>query len=115
MRSHSSAVARSSHGRSTPRAISTAAIGPAAMTEAPGWTSHHGARGQPSIDGSTNTVPPSGGSVRSSQSHARVTSASSQAPASSSVRRANDTVAGWLPGLRQSGSSAWPKPPSGLA
>ena len=116
IRAHIRSLARVSHGCSTPRAWSTPAIGPVVISEAgrPSCGCHHGACGQPSTLGSTDAAPPSAGAVRSSQSQAPAARPASQASASCSVCSARATAAGWLAGVRPSGSSAWPKPPSGL-
>ena len=87
-----------------------------AMSEAgcPSSGTHQGACGQPARVASTKAAPPSAGATDASQSHAPRTRASSQTSASSMMRSAIAAAAGWLPGARQSGSSAWPKPPSSL-
>ena len=115
---HITSVAPSSQGWLTPRACSVPAIMPVAMSEAAEWPSsgtHQGACGHPARVGSTKAAPPSAGAAAAvSQSQVPRTRSSSQASASSRTRKAISVAAGWLPGARQSGSSAWPKPPSSL-
>ena len=116
IRSHVTSVARSSQGCRTWRACSVPAIRPVMISDAgrPSSGIHHGACGQPSRTGSANAVPPSAGAVASSQPHAPATRSSSQTLVWCRMRRASSTAADWLAGARPSGSSAWPKPPSGL-
>ena len=116
MRSQSRSVARSSHGCENPRPCSRPAIWPVETREAgePGSGTHHGARGQPSMVGSTNVEPPSAGAWACSQSQAPETRPASQASASSRMPSASAIAAGWVAGSRPSGSRPWPNPPSGL-
>ncbi len=101
-------VAPSSQGWLTPRACSVPAIIPVAMSEAgsPSSGTHQGACGQAARGGSTKAAPPSAGATAASQSQAPRTRFSSHAFASLRMRRAMSAAAGWLPGARQSGSSA---------
>ena len=111
----SSLVAPSSHGCCTPRACSVPAISPVVMSEgAPSPGAIQGAHGQPAMDGSANTAPPPGGAWAASHSHAPSASPVSQASVSCRTLSANAMASGWLPGQRESGSSAWPNPPSAL-
>jgi hypothetical protein len=105
---HMTSVAPSSQGWRTLRACSVPAIMPVATSEAgcPSSGTHQGACGQSSTGGSTKAAPPSAGATAASQSHAPRTRSSSHAPVSFMMRSAISAAAGWLPGARQSGSSA---------
>ena len=96
--------------------VQQAAICPVWIGEA-GFASgatHQGACGPCDRVGKTNVAPPSAGATVASQSIAARTSGSSHASARSMIRSAISTAAGWLAGVRRSGSSACPNPPSAL-
>ena len=85
------------------------------MSEKPSSVCHHGARGQPSTLAATKIAPPSAGAAAWSWSQARVATSSSQASAWSRIRSACSMAAGWVPGVRPSGSSAVAEAAVGVA
>ena len=85
------------------------------MREKPSCGCHQGACGHPSTLAATKTAPPSGGAVAWSWSHAPAARSSSQASAWSRMRSACSVAAGWLRGVRPSGSSAVAEAAVGVA
>ena len=109
-------MAWSSHGCAVPPAYSVPASSPVVISEAgrPSSGTIQGACGQSLLASVTDTTPPPSGAFAASHSQTPWANAASHAPSSSRARSAKSAASGWLPGLRVSGSSAWPNPPSGL-